>query len=257
MSKANRLVNFIIVGTQKGGTTALDFYLRQHPDITMANKKEVHFFDHDNRYHRWRNLAYYHSHFDFSDANKVIGEATPSYMYCEAAIKRIYQYNAKIKLIAILRNPVERAYSHWNMARLNKFESLPFRQAIAEERHRCQQLLPDICHRYSYTDRGFYSEQIRRLQRYFPDPQLLFLRHEWLKQSPAEALKSVTDFLNVSPFIEIEAKEVHSRPYANCLSDRDRQYLLELYELEIKQQEKLLNWDLGDWRKARPERKSM
>lgn len=247
MVKREKKVNFIIVGTQKGGTTALDFYLRQHPNIEMASKKEVHFFDRDDRYLRWRNFAYYHKHFNFKDPNKVIGEATPSYMYSETAIKRIYQYNPEIKLIAVLRNPIDRAYSHWNMARQNKFEPLTFTQAVAKEKQRCREHLPGICQRYSYTDRGFYSEQIRRMQRYFDDNQLLFIRHENLKQDPATVLKQVSDFLDIDAVTGIQAKDIHSKPYDTRISDAEREMLSELYYFEIKQLERILGWDCSDW----------
>ncbi|WP_394175038.1 sulfotransferase family protein [Thalassotalea litorea] len=247
MVKRKPIVNFIIAGTQKGGTTALDFYLRQHPEIEMAKKKEVHFFDRDDRYQRWRNIAYYHKNFNVKSNNALIGEATPSYMYSGDAIKRIYEYNPDIKLICVLRNPIERAYSHWNMARQNQFEALPFGLSIEKEADRIRQHLPSICQRYSYIDRGFYSEQIRRMQRYFNAEQLLFIRHESLKQSPTETLAKVTDFLQISPFPKIQAKDVHSRPYETTMSATERARLNDIYYYEIKQLERMLGWDCSAW----------
>ncbi|TLU67308.1 sulfotransferase domain-containing protein [Thalassotalea litorea] len=257
MVNSNSKVNFIIAGTQKGGTTALDFYLRQHPGIAMASKKEVHFFDRDDRYQRWRNIAYYHKHFNFSNKEKIVGEATPSYMYSSDAIERIYQYNPEIKLIAVLRNPIDRAFSHWNMTRLNKFEPLSFSQAITKEQVRCRRHLPGICQRYSYIDRGFYTEQIRRMRRYFDDTQLLFIRHESLKQNPAETLHRVTEFLQVSPFPAIQPKDIHSKPYDTKMSEVERARLNELYYYEIKQLERMLNWDCSAWLTTTPQQKTV
>ena len=98
-------IGFIICGTQKGGTTALDRYLRMHPEICMADKKEVHFFDNDNFFiDKKPDYLKYHLNFSPRDHHKIIGEATPIYMYWKNSIKRIHNYNPDMKLIAVLRN---------------------------------------------------------------------------------------------------------------------------------------------------------
>ena len=127
-------IGFIICGTQKGGTTALDRYLRLHPEICMANKKEVHFFDSDKYFQKQNpDFSKYHFHFNPKDHHKIIGEATPIYMYWENAIKRIHNYNPNMKLIAVLRNPTARAFSHWNMERDKGRENRTFLTAILDE----------------------------------------------------------------------------------------------------------------------------
>ena len=96
-------IDFIIAGTQKGGTTALYEYFRLHQNICMADKKELHFFDED-RYFEKKNPNYskYHKYFNPNEHSQVIGEATPIYMYWNKSIERIYVYNPQIKLIIIL-----------------------------------------------------------------------------------------------------------------------------------------------------------
>ena len=127
-------VGFIICGTQKGGTTALDFYLRLHNQICMADKKEVHFFDKDELFQRNKlDYSHYHSFFTPNSSHKIIGEATPIYMYWKNVVKRIYSYNPFIKLILVLRNPARRAFSHWNMETQRKRENRTFWKAINEE----------------------------------------------------------------------------------------------------------------------------
>ena len=104
-------MDFVIAGAMKGGTTALDAYLREHPDIGMADIKEVRFFDNDDYFQRRRPpYALYHSHFLHVRSRKVWGEASPGYMFWQKAPFRLWQYNPDLKLIVILRNTIQRAY---------------------------------------------------------------------------------------------------------------------------------------------------
>ena len=120
-------VGFLIAGTQKGGTSALDAYLREHPDICMANQKEVHFFDNEAIFNGDNSdYAVYHAAFSLKTSQQLLGESTPIYMYWHAAPKRIWQYNPDMKFLIMLRNPIDRAYSHWNMERGRKRDSLSF-----------------------------------------------------------------------------------------------------------------------------------
>lgn len=123
-------VNFIIAGTQKGGTTALSAFLNQHPQISFAQVKEVHFFDTDYLFKAPPPPYHiYHRHFK-NKSGCIFGEATPIYMYWNPAIKRIKDYNPDMKLIFILRNPIERAYSHYIMEYKRDAETLSFSEAI-------------------------------------------------------------------------------------------------------------------------------
>src|SRR4051795_9448938 len=110
------LINFVIGGTQKGGTSALDAFLRQHPQICMPeSRKELHFFDREENFARPPKYRKYHANFRPGPGHRVTGEATPIYMYWDAAPARIWSYNPAMKWILVLRNPVERAFSAWNM----------------------------------------------------------------------------------------------------------------------------------------------
>jgi hypothetical protein len=241
-------VNFIICGAQKSGTSALDAYLREHPEICMANGKELHFFDTESNFLNVKpDYSIYHSAFSSKPSHKMLGEATPIYMYWYDAPKRIWQYNPKMKLIVVLRNPIDRAYSHWNMQRSRNIENLSFWDALHIERARCREELPYQHRSYSYIDRGFYLEQLRRLWFYFPEEQILILRNEHLKNQPIDVLQDVCRFLQVTPFQKIETKDVHSRPYALPMSDAEKEYLLSLYEFEIRGLERALGWDCSNW----------
>lgn len=243
-----RRVNFIICGTQKGGTSALNAYLREHPEICMARKKEVHFFDNEEFFRRNHpDYSRYHAYFRPRPFHKLIGEATPIYMYWHDAPRRIWEYNPHMKLIAILRNPIERAYSHWNMQRQKNKEPLSFWDAIHSEQERCRKSLPYQNQRYSYVDRGFYLAQLRRLWRFFPTEQILILKNEDLKNQPDETLRKVYDFLKLKPWVLSEAQKVNVRSYVSPMTERERGYLESVYEYEILSLERVLGWDCRHW----------
>jgi hypothetical protein len=150
-------VNFLIVGTQKGGTTALATFLAQHPNIYMPLIKEIHFFDNDTNFKN-KQIDYnlYHNYFSPNINQTVIGEATPIYMYWKPATKRIFEYNPNIKLIFLLRNPTERAYSQYIMETKRSNDFLHFKLAVLAEPIRGLVSRPKQNRTYSYINRGFY-----------------------------------------------------------------------------------------------------
>lgn len=244
----SRTVGFVIGGTQKGGTSALAAYLNEHPQICMARRKEVHFFDNDKLFHgNGPDYSEYHSAFYPEDSHELIGEATPIYMYWHDAPKRIWEYNSNMKWILLLRNPIERAYSHWNMERSRNADTMPFWHAIQNESERCREALPYQHRVYSYVDRGFYLEQLRRIWRYFPTTQVAILKSEYLRSKPNEALRHLCDFLEVEHLGDVEDKSVHSLPYEDDMSDRERHYLRLVFEHEIRGLERVLGWDCNAW----------
>lgn len=248
-SSKNILVDFLVCGTQKGGTTALDCYLRQHKQICMANVKEVHFFDRDVYFpkNKVANYDKYHAFFSLKKHHKVVGESTPIYMYWLDAPKRIWEYNPDMKIIIILRNPIERAYSHWNMACIKGKETLSFFDAIKDENKRYRQSLPKQHRIYSYVERGFYLEQLRRLWFFFSKKNVLVLKNEDLRGNHLETLESVCKFLNIESFSAIPNQEKHSREYEYKITKDEINYLRNIYEYEIKSLERELNWNCSNW----------
>jgi hypothetical protein len=241
-------VKFLIAGTQKGGTSALNKYLNTHPKLCMARKKELHFFDDETNF-TGKAVDYtpYHSFFSPQPLQRLCGESTPNYMYWYSAPRRIWEYNPAMKIIIILRNPVDRAFSNWNMEYVLKREFLSFHEAIRTETQRIQEVLP-LQHRvYAYVDRGFYTEQIRRIWHYFPKAQTHFIKSEQLKNDPQTELDRVCNFLGVAKMPDIKPRTVLASPYATSMTEADRTYLKELYEFEIKDLEQILSWDCSEW----------
>src|SRR4051812_25233833 len=203
-------VDFVIGGTQKGGTSALDAFLRQHPEICMpADIKEVHFFDREELF-AGGNPDYekYHAHFQCQPQHRAIGEASPIYMYWHSAPPRIWKYNPRMKWILILRNPVDRAYSAWNMERNRGADDLSFEEAVNREAERCREALP-LQHRvFSYLDRGFYAAQVRRLLNIFGHANCLVVLNEELQKEHAPTLTRVFEFLHVDQSVRPSADQV-------------------------------------------------
>jgi hypothetical protein len=128
-----------------------------------------------------------------------------------------------------------------------KREFLPFAEAIRIERHRMRAALPFQHRVYSYVDRGFYSDQIRRFWHFFPRKQTLFLKNEQLRDNPQKALDRVCLFLSIPLMKNIKPMTVHAYPYKSTMTNSDRLYLKELYEMEIYDLEQMLNWDCSAW----------
>src|ERR1700736_2064282 len=238
-------VGFVIGGTQKGGTSALDSFLRQHPEICMPDtKKELHFFDREDDDTDYKK---YHANFKPQSKQRVTGEASPIYMYWETAPYRIWKYNPKMKWILALRNPVERAFSAWNMETKRGAEKLSFAEAIEKEAERCREALP-LQHRvYSYIDRGFYAHQVRRLFNIFGTNNCLILLNEELRNDHKKTLSRVFEFLGVDPsFVPPEAS-VFEQEYTDKIDNDLRSRLIDTFYFDIKELERLLKRDLSAW----------
>jgi hypothetical protein len=196
------LPDFLILGAQKAGTTALYAYLRWHPQVTGPSFKEVSFFDrHYARGERW-----YRAHLPIRRSG-IVGEASPSYLFHPLAPERVARMLPRARLIALLRNPVDRAFSHYQHEVALGREELSFEDALAREDERMQgeleRMLRDPSYfshawwNYTYAARGRYAEQLERWLDAFPREQLLVLFTEELAADTAGTYRRVLDFLGV------------------------------------------------------------
>jgi hypothetical protein len=205
---SKKRIHFLIIGAQKCGTSSLAEYLKGHPQIEMASPKEVHFFN-----FKWdKGIRWYHRFFDFKH-NRIQGEATPYYMVHPEAAARAKQYNPNLKIIALLRNPVERAYSHYQMNLARNWDTLPFLDALkAEESRLANDPNPHVKHaasqHASYKTRGLYAEQLHAWETAFGRENMLVLNYHTFFQHPTEALQPVFSFLGLAPYFPAE-KDLH------------------------------------------------
>ena len=245
--KIERL-DFILAGAQKSGTTALHYFLSKHPHITMGDQQEMHFFDNDALFVSEPDYEELHKRYPLLGPSMIAGDCTPSYLYYEPAAERIYKYNPKIKLLILLRNPVDRAFAHWNMQRFRGREPLDFFNAVREEQTRIAGAPPSEARRFAYVDRGFYGRQLARLFKFFPRDQLEVLKFEDFQKKQAEALANIFSFLGRTPPRSVRSKDRNIVPYERAMNWEERVFLYNLFADDIANVEQMLGWDCSDWK---------
>jgi Sulfotransferase family len=195
--------NFLIVGAQKAGTTSLHYYLKQHPQIYMSPRKEPHFFEgmHWDFYRPGRimppvtDLADYQALFEGVTDEKAIGEASASYLYSPKAPTLIKRAIPDARLIAILRNPADRAYSNFLHCVRGRRESIvDFAEALRIEEERIKDNWGPLWH---YKQKGFYYAQVKRYLDTFGRELFKVWLYEDLRTQPLDVLRDVLEFLEV------------------------------------------------------------
>ena len=196
-----RLPNFICVGAQKAGTTTLYHLLNQHPNICLPKEKETHFFLNGTDKYSQGLKWYSNTFFDTCPPKHIAGEISPGYMYMHYVPERIFSdIGPDVKLIFMLRNPIERAYSGYLMAKRIAAEPLDFAEAISKEKERIDRD-ENFQKLYSYADRGLYAKQIERYLEFFPIENMFFIVLETdFKENTQKTLSNLCTFLEVSPF---------------------------------------------------------
>jgi hypothetical protein len=219
--------DFIIIGARKAGTTALYRYLAEHPGIRFATRKEVHFFDTNFA----KGINWYRAHFPLRAHQEgvravrgrpfLVGEASPYYLFHPCAAARTQSVLSSARLIVVLRNPVDRAYSQFTQEFCSGRETLGFEEAIASEADRLagaeETLLrggQHFSHRFhSYLARGLYAEQLVRWLEAFPREQFLFVDSHQLARDTARAMTQVYGFLGLPPRAPGEYRKHNSFAY--------------------------------------------
>jgi hypothetical protein len=259
MSSQPRLrPSFLVIGSQKGGTTALYTYLSHHPDIVAPEEKEIHFFLCDLRYAR--GLDFYHSHFppeDPSSPQRITFEASPNYLTSAEAARRIHAYDPKIKLVVLLRDPILRAHSAWQMyrrffringdwyfewmenceARVDRdsFVRRPasfgfsFRDDIAAE---LETVARGERIEAPFLRHGFYEEQLKAYRKLFSSEQMLIESSERFRDQTEAVLAEIVGFLGIAEHVWNQEllKPVFVGTYNDSLPQDATALLKEVYE---------------------------
>lgn len=249
------MIDFLIIGAQRGGTQSFYDYLLQHPSVVPAIQPDLHFFDQ----HYDRGLAWYISQFPllsgYYGAKRpegcITGEASPFYFHHPLVAERIRLHCPNAKLIVLLRNPTDRAYSHFRQAvRLGK-EQFSFSMALKVEAKRMEkgmQRLRDNPELYaernlfnSYISHGLYAQQIKRWKSVFPEQQLLFVRSEEYFSDPVSHVLQAYRFLGLTPFSPrvMDPPPVHEFEF---LTDQTREKIDKVFKHSNEETFRLLNW---------------
>ena len=269
------LPDFLIIGSAKSATTSLQRYVSQHPDIETL-EQSTHFFSYcnddavfnspgDNPDNFVRSLEEYSFRLSKLGSNRVVGEKCPSYLYHPMAAKNLVEVVPNVKLIAILRDPIDRAFSAYRYLISTSRETAgSFTEALELEQGRIQEnWFGPLWH---YVNAGFYGEQLSRYYELFPASQIKIFLYEDLKDSPNETLVSAFEFLGVSGDFRPRFKTKHNKSsgrlsrlwpawfegilssWRRALPKHLRQRLMETYSEDICKLEKIIDRDLSAWK---------
>ncbi|MGP8217172.1 MAG: sulfotransferase domain-containing protein [Bacteroidia bacterium] len=251
----NKKVDFLIVGAQKCGTTALHEFLSLHPKLQSPPFKELYFFSNNYNYDSL-GIDWYHARWKkFGNRNKLYYESSPDYFYYPFCSERIAKYNPDMKFILMVRDPVKRAYSHYNM--LWQLNADPIQKEKLIKRYFIN-MNPETEYSFNRTfgnpdgfpgfmelvneeldfiehpnDRknkfalgilsmGFYLEQLKQYYKYFPKERFIIFEDKDLENTPEEVMKKICLFLNIKP-IRWNNAEIHQNhnkgKYANPMNE--------------------------------------
>jgi hypothetical protein len=248
------LPDFLVLGAQKAGTTALYAYLGRHPQITGPSWKEVSYFDR----HYARGEGWYRGNFPnrARTRGKLVGEASPSYLFHPLAPQRVRTLVPEVRLVALVRNPVDRALSHYHHEVALGRERLSLEDALDAEPERLRgeedRLVADPSYfsrewwSHTYKARGRYAEQLERWLDVFPRDRLLILPSEDLGADPEAAHARVLEFLGAPPHRLDSYPRVYEREY-EPMQPETRERLAAEFEEPNRRLYELLDRDLG-WR---------
>ncbi len=233
------LPDFVIIGAPRAGTTSLYQALCSHPDIGRSFRKEVHFFD--GRVER--GLGWYRANFPLRIAStRICGEATPNYLANPDAPDDMARLLPDVRLIALLRNPIDRTHSSWRLKVLQGDEMRSFGDAIRQEaedpysqavRTRDPRSGPGPRgQRFAHLEKGRYAEHIERWFTRFPREQLLIVQSEDLFRRPAETQAAILQHIGADPAKGAAVDHLLATPPAD-MEPADREWLREYFAPHI------------------------
>ncbi len=242
MSKSgNKLPDVIIIGAQKCATSSLFDEFIQHPSIVGSWIKEVHFFDHENKYQA--GLNWYKKQFPYFEGDQLLMEASPRYLYHPRVPERIKKLDKSLKFIVSFRNPIDRAYSAWNMYMRIKeswWQRYKFSRRRSENHFLYDYLWKEEEQSFEYwiqrelelihngkkgyepsiIARGFYQEQLTDWWEYFPKERFHYINFDTIKLDYAKTVNEVYAFLGVTQIGTAQQKSSNVGKYNKTAKDK-------------------------------------
>ena len=242
-------LDFLVVGAEKAGTTAMFSYLKRVPGVYIPLPKELNFFDRA----AWgdgTNFSHLHRWFVLAPKGAILGEATPTYLMNPECFPRIRSYNPDMRIIAILRSPIRRAFSAWNFRRVRYRDKRDFMTAVRVEIESQGDLSVARENKYRYMSAGLYAPQIRALRETFDDDQLLLIKFEDFNRDQETWVRKAAGFIGAADDFPFEGtRRPNAWKYKHRLEKDQFNELLPYYEDDISEVEALTGWDCSDWRR--------
>lgn len=219
-----RLPGAVVIGAPKSGTTSLYHYLRQHPALFLPQRKELHYFtadllakavngpgDKDTAARICQTRDEYEAYFAEADAGQTAVEVSPSYLYFHEAGTRIAAELGPVRIIALLRNPLHKAFSQYMHLLRKGRETLPFYEALQAEEARRHQGWGDM---WRYAESSLYAPGIARYLEIFGSKRVLTLQSEMFFRDPLTSTRQLFCFLGVDEHFAPDTSQVHNQSYA-------------------------------------------
>ena len=242
-------LDFLVVGAEKAGTTAMFSYLKRVPGVYIPLPKELNFFDRA----AWgdgTNFSHLHRWFVLAPKGAILGEATPTYLMNPECFPRIRSYNPDMRIIAILRSPIRRAFSAWNFRRVRYRDKRDFMTAVRVEIESQGDLSVARENKYRNMSAGLYAPQIRALRETFDDDQLLLIKFEDFNRDQETWVRKAAGFIGAADDFPFEGtRRTNAWKYKHRLEKDQFNELLPYYEDDISEVEALTGWDCSDWRR--------
>lgn len=221
--------DFLIIGVHKGGSTSMFEYISQHPEVEMARRKELNFYT---KYF-YLGMRYYQSLFPKKSVGKITGEATPYYFFHPLVPERVKKTLPNVKIILLLRDPVLRAHSHYNMIKAIEPAST-FDEAIRLEQSRIENETKKILNNpkyysidhqtFSYFSRGLYAEQLDNWTKHFSLENMLVLKSEDFFSDTKKELKKVYAYLGLAEVYPPDVSAKNARKYGGLSKEDYNRY---------------------------------
>ncbi len=258
-SKRRLEITFSILGVQKGASSTLYRMLTEHPDVVGGPEKEMRFFLEDNR--DWKNPDYSEYVRPSGRRAKIAGDATPDYLFWPRALDRMAAYRPEMRVLAIFRDPIERAASQWSLQRSRNERFPDFPDTVDEylwpelpTRRPAGMSHLDLMSRSLYL-RGLYGQQVRNVLAHFPAEQWLPLEFKQVHSEHEAVLDRVTDFLELPRFVtHPKLRHTNQTPSTNVgapLGVPHVQRLVDYFAPEITELVELTGLEVSHWPTAR------
>jgi hypothetical protein len=258
LARKRAFPNVFIIGIQKCGTTSLEKYLSEHPMILPSYYKEMKYFD---LFH-FKSPGWYLAHFPFQkqlSGGKITIDATPDYIFYPKAAQQIKALMPDARFLVVVRDPVDRAFSHYLYSKRRGYEDLPFMAALENEEIRIEKeremLVKEgsgFAWRYrenSYKQRSLYCQQLRHWFRFFPKDRFMIIDAEKLKNNRQAAYDEILTFLNLPPHALGSTREYNKAPGdEKKMTEAEEDYLKAFYKEANAQLFQLLGREF-DWKR--------